>query len=424
MMSSDEDGPGINSGQFVIAVTAVGANVNIDEDGEDGATNVTPPATAAAPNPESTEDSEENNARTVNVLFPDYLAAGMHGVDNIDNGGVLIDDSVTGFAENADPAGNVSQVAKGDGVLPQSGTNLKLTKPAEGADKDTTSKNVGDLKVGNAEPVAFNHLTGQFTEALIATAAGGSDQTASWGGTPIIRPGVLNNNNDMVATTTEELDAVNVTTNDVVDYLTLTGVDSAANPLNQVGGVSIFSGGRLAEKDAGGNEALISNVVSGYQPEGGNEIENGTAYNRGLKGGALVLPALYPGGAETHQIMLLLSAADSFGGYKLIPAMTKYDVSLEDNMGNALSSPADDRVFGGATGPDLPTLGIIVEGIRVMVDAGDCGGTAIDGRWSLAHLTGLVPTASEGSGDFAGLDAMMDDMKNASPGSISSSAVR
>ena len=180
----------------------------------------------------------------------------------------------------------------------------------------------------------------------------------------------------------------------------------------------IVSGGRLAEKDAGGNEALISNVVSGYQPEGGNEIENGTAYNRGLKDGALVLPALYGGGAETHQIMLLLSAADSFGGYKLIPAMTKYDVSLEDNMGNALSSPADDRVFGGATGPDLPTLGIIVEGIRVMVDAGDCGGTAIDGRWSLAHLTGLVPTASSGSGDFAGLDAMMDAMKNASPGSI------
>ena len=57
-----------------------------------------------------------------------------------------------------------------------------LTKPAEGADSDTTSKNVGGLAVGNAQPVAFNHLTGHFTEALLSTAAGGSDQTASWGG--------------------------------------------------------------------------------------------------------------------------------------------------------------------------------------------------------------------------------------------------
>ena len=42
----------------------------------------------------------------------------------------------------------------------------------------------------------------------------------------------------------------------------------------------------------------------------------------------------------------------------------------------------------------------------------------IDGRWSLAHLTGLVPTATAGSGKFAGLGAMMDPMKNSSPGSI------
>ena len=40
-------------------------------------------------------------------------------------------------------------------------------------------------------------------------------------------------------------------------------------------------------------------------------------------------------------------------------------------------------------------------------------------RWSLADLTGLIPTASSGSGKtFAGLDAMMDPMMNASPGSI------
>ena len=84
--------------------------------------------------------------------------------------------------------------------------------------------------MGNAEPVAFNHLTGQFTEALIATAAGGSDQTASWGGTPIIRPGVLNNNNAMMVTDEED---GTVVVHEIVDYLTLTGVDSAAYEFNQ-----------------------------------------------------------------------------------------------------------------------------------------------------------------------------------------------
>ena len=63
--------------------------------------------------------------------------------------------------------------------------------------KDPTTKNVGDLNVDNAEPVAFNHLTGHFTEALVGSAEGGSDQTASWGGTPVIRPAVHNSDNMM-----------------------------------------------------------------------------------------------------------------------------------------------------------------------------------------------------------------------------------
>ena len=36
----------------------------------------------------------------------------------------------------------------------------------DGVAEDATSKNVGDLSVGNAEPVSFNHMTGNFTEAL------------------------------------------------------------------------------------------------------------------------------------------------------------------------------------------------------------------------------------------------------------------
>ena len=400
--TNDDDGPGRNSGHFVIAVTAVGANMALDENADKDNKDVT----AAAAN--STATSEENNARTVNVLFPAFLAADMHGTNNIDNEGTLKDVSVTAYD------------ADGDGSALVYGNNLALVKPGDDgaptnvaeSEKDLTSKNVGGLTVGNAVPVAFNHLTGNFTEALVGTDAGGADQTASWGGTPVVRPGVLNNNNMMMGAVAAE------TTDDVVDYLTLTGVDSALNDNNQ----DIVGGGRLAEKDGGGNEHLNKHTVVGYTGEGGNKIVDGVAFNRALTEGALVLPSLYGGGDETKQIMLLLSAADQYGGsgggYKLMAAMTKYNIVLMDSMGDALPNPADDRVFGGATGPDLPTLGIIVNGIRVMVDAGDCGGTMIDGPWSLAHLTGLVSTASSGSGKFAGLDAMMDSMMNAAPGSI------
>ena len=52
------------------------------------------------------------------------------------------------------------------------------------------SKNVGDLNIANAEPIAFNHLTGHFTEAFDSTVTSGTDQSASWGGSPVVRPAV------------------------------------------------------------------------------------------------------------------------------------------------------------------------------------------------------------------------------------------
>ena len=300
--------------------------------------------------------------------------------------------------------------------------NLKYTKfTAPDADpdaKDNTSKNVGDLGVGNAVPVAFNHLTGHFTEALVGTDAGGADQTASWGGTPVVRPAVMNR--------------INAGTR--ADYTALNGMDTTD-----------ATGGQLAEKDAGGMEGDVHAddfVVEGYLNAGGNKgetdqadppvattdqkIPNTRRDIRGLNGGALVLPALHGGGAETKQIMLLLSVADSFGdpgAYKLMPAMTGYTVTPMDQMGNPLDmkAGADAPVFGtGAEADDAatPSEAIIVNGISVMTNAdlAKCTGTAIDGPWTLSHLTDLVPAASAGGKDFAGLDAEIDPMMNASPG--------
>ena len=145
--------------------------------------------------------------------------------------------------------------------------------------------------------------------------------------------------------------------------------------------------------------------------------------------GGVVLPALY-GTGMTTQVAILLSVADDFGdprqgagGYKLIPAMTGYKVTLHDNMGDALPDPGtdDDPVFGGTASADAPAgTSIIVNGISVMTDANlaKCTGTAISGAWTLANLTELVPTAASGVEAFAGLDATLDPIMNATPGLI------
>ena len=384
-MSTDKKA-GKNSGRFVIAVTAVGANSAVDDNG-DG---------------DTADDGELNVRSTVNVLFPTALAKDMHGTDNIDNCGVLIRAADDGDADTKDtPLVHSEHGEKGvDDCSDGTGARAGDVIP-----KDPTSKNVGDLNVDNAEPIAFNHLTGHFTEALISTAAGGSDQTASWAGTPVTRPGV--NNTD------------NMTMLD--DYKTLNGVntDAETDPF----------GGRLAEKDGGATERIIVNTVAGYTSDGGNKIENGTAYNRGLTGGGVVLSALHGGGEETQHVIPLLSLADDFGDtakgkggdYKLISAMTGYKVTLMDNMGDALPDPAaaDAPIFGGVDDPETPAgVSIIVNGIQVMTDAdlAKCTGTMMNGAWSLASLTSIVPSASTGMKDFAGLDAMMDPMMNATPG--------
>ena len=398
------------NGHFVIAVTAVGANVDVD---------ITP---------DTVDDPVANEANTVNVLFPIFLAKDLHGTNNIDNCGVLKNDV-------PNDAGDDNATDPGDYNLTytKNGDNDCADGKTTGITADVTSKNVGLLSIDNAEPISFNHLTGHFTEALTSTADGGADQTASWGGTPVVRPAVDNPANTMLRS----------------DYTTLNGM----NPAEDEDG----AGGRLAEKDAAGKE--INTVpadfeVSGYlnvgdnleadtiatepptaSAAGGNgKILNGDRDYRGLTGGALVLPALHGGGDMAHQIMLLLSVADDFGDpargkggdYKLIPAMTGIDVVLIDPMGNPLDmeDAAGDSVFGGgaeADAADVASTTIIVNGVQVMTDAdlAKCTGTMIDGPWSLAHLTSLVPEASAGGVKFAGLDADgMDPMMTASPGWI------
>ena len=430
-MTNDDDGAGINSGHFVIAVTAVGASIGIDNtpDADDG--------TAID------RASERNQGETANILFPAFLVDGMHGTDNIDNCGNLTVANPNAAGADAaqnnlrytpfggDDGPNDCRKASGEGVTPV-------------VTADTTSKNVGDLSVGNAQPISFNHLTGHFTEALVSTGTGGADQTASWGGTPIIRPAVDDTANAGLARDIDD-GADAATTNS--DYQILDGGDETDRTASAT--EEGLNGGRLAEKDAGGAEAAIANHVRGYANRGGNMTPDTTAgddttaggkirntdpnddatrrMQRGLNMGALVLPALHGGGAESKQIMLMLSVADEFGGaggYKLMAAKTGFTVSLMDGMGDMLPDPtaASGPVFGGTDDPKAPSgIDIIVEGIRVMTDAdlSKCTGTMIMGPWMLTSLTDLVPAASAGDGKkFAGLDAMLDPMMSASPGWI------
>ena len=364
IMGSEKAG----NGHFVIAVTAVAAQVDVGDD-------------PAVP----------NEAETANALFPTSLAEDMHGMGNIDACGTI---RIT--------AGNATEDAD------EGHNNLMLINPADDeieCDDDMTSANVADWGVGDAEVIAFNHLTGHFTEALVGTGSGGSDQTASWGGTPVVRPVVDNRNNDNL---------------DNDDYQVLDGAPEAY----------------LAEKDAAGMGVNLTGdaveAETGYGAGTGNDgdpaIVSGPRTHRVINGGAMVLPSLSGVSEMSKQIMLLLSVADVMGGpgeYSLEPAMTAIDVTLMDAMGNELemmSAEADSGIVGGGTedsDADASSTTIIVNGINVMVNAGDCDGDAIDGPWTLGHLTSLVPEATAGHGDFTGLDdGGMEPMMNASPGWI------
>ena len=173
----------MGNGHFVIAITAVGANVMVDHTDDD------------------TDNATANTESTVNVLFPDFLAKGMHMTGNIDECGQLWAIADVAAAPTADPPTS--------GQDPLVYTKNLVTDKKDCDDTDISSKNVGGLTIANAQPIAFNHLTGHFTEALVGTDTGGGDQTASWGGTPVVRPAVTNR--------------LNAGTRD--DYTTLNGME-------------------------------------------------------------------------------------------------------------------------------------------------------------------------------------------------------
>ena len=353
MMTDPDMGAGFNSGRFVIAVTAVGANTVEDAD------------TAAI---------EGNAAPTVNILFPTYLAADLHGTNNIDNCGDIK------IAVGTTPEDN----------------NLMLTKSTEEDNEckkeDDSSKNVGPLSVGNAQPIAFNYLTGHHTTGQASSSGDGSDQTASWGVNALTRPALMSEDDGGMMLGTA--------------YTTLDGDADETRLAEKVhGGVAANNTrGAIATDD---DEADRNNRYAGDKI-----LENEPQIVRGINHGALVWSSLY-GADGTDQEVQFLSVADAFDGagkYKLMPAMTKYKVVLHDNAGGVFIVPgaeAGPNYRGGAgNGDPVASTDIVVAGIRVLTNAleGKCGGTMVAGGWNVTDLTDLSMAASEGTEDFMGLD--------------------
>ncbi len=249
-MSTDKKA-GTNSGHFVIAITAVGATVNIDSDDAGTAIDL---------------GTERNQGETANILFPTF-AEDMHGTDNIDNCGSLtvLNPNDAGTAANMNNLKHTMHGSKGvDDCSDGTGSRAGAAIP-----KDPTSKNVGGLTYNNALPISFNHLTGHFTEALATTDTGGGDQTASWGGTPVIRLAVANTANMGLARDVDT-EAADTPTNS--DYQILDGGNETSRTADAT--TEGLDGGRLAEKDAGGAESLDYNDVEGYTDAGDNKITN------------------------------------------------------------------------------------------------------------------------------------------------------
>ena len=213
IMGSEKAG----NGHFVIAVTAVAAQVEL--------------ATTTTTHRQRTPFSRRPWLRTCMGRATSTLAVSLRLLQGTDT-------------EDADDGDN----------------NLMLINPDPDGeiecDEDVTSANVADWGVGDAEVIAFNHLTGHFTEALVGTGEGGTDQTASWGGTPVVRPVVDNRDNDMMVGT---------------DYQVLDGDPEEAH---------------LAEKDAAGQGVNITTTAAagyavGTDNEAGDDlIESGDAHEQ------------------------------------------------------------------------------------------------------------------------------------------------
>ena len=362
---TSEEEAGFNSGRFVIAVTAVGANTVDDPD---------------------TGDNESNTAATANILFPTFLAKDMHGMDNIDNCGELKttvgttgeDNSLEYTKHGTDGANDCSQASDAAGA-------------------DDTSKNVGDLSIQNYQPVAFNDLIGHHTAAQILPDLG---EGIAWGVNALVRSAIS----------------------------TSGGADAAANrigaPYTVLDGTD---GVRLAPKVHGGAEEVNASTDSDNRADdsgaGGPVAQDPTdsENNRVVNGGALFWPTLYRTAHEEQRVQFL-SVADDYGDpgeYQLLAAKTLYKIELHDAMGNILSDPRSATPPVYAPVPDPPPgLHILVDGIGVLPNASpvDCMGNDRVEGWSLADLTDIVPSASMGGKDFAGLDAPVDPQANASPG--------
>ena len=374
MSFEDEDEKhhhGINSGRFLIAVTAVGAHSVDDED---------------------TADVDEGNSdsKVANILFPDFLAADLHGVGNIDNCGAITTD-----ANRNDQGSNVEYTENGsDGVLDCSKDNPASTNN----EADATTRNVGPLTVHNYEPLAFNYLLGHHTAAQVSSETGG----VSWGVNALVRPAVW---------TTRGRDSV---THGLIDspYTVLDGTDDTRLAPMLHGGAE---GDNAATDDDNRADDSGSGPPVALEP---TPSEN----NRVVTGGALLSSSLY-GSAHENQRVEFLSVADDYGDpgeYRLIAAKTLYKVMLFDAMGNTLPDPyLVEPVFGGFPAPEPPAgLHILVDGIGVRPNASvaECRGNDRVEGWSLADLTEIVPSAIAGTRDFSGLETLLDPAMNASPG--------
>lgn len=348
---STEKVPGFNSGRFLIAVTAVGANTP-----DDGSTKA---------------KIEINRNHTADILFPKFLAENMHGVDNIDAVGLgTAGDIYIGNDVINDPSGTTS-VPADTGVTEKNsvkyGVSYEFLAARGFADHDfgldddnnpdstssemekyDTRLNVGALLTyKTAEPISFNHLTGHHTVAQQSTVAGGLDQSAAWAVNALARPAV-DHKGEIITTDYQTLNGLghsatltnNANTPDdktddtkvtVALYPTVT-TDGVTSPReifeyqrrhapNTIKSVIRRLTGRLAEKGLGGAGSLQQFNVSGYR---GKKSENNTMHwdsnpstvtgklNRNISGGEAIWSSLH-GTDHQNQMVNLVSVADSFG---------------------------------------------------------------------------------------------------------------
>ncbi|MGH9341408.1 MAG: hypothetical protein ACRD1R_17935 [Acidobacteriota bacterium] len=366
------------------------------------------------------------------ILFSRELGNGLGGECNIDAQG-----GSTNFAPG--PAGNTSSTASSDSSTRNVGSTAGFSQ--------------NNLHVFNATAVSFNYLVGHQTTAVpkgfIEGAQSDQDQFLAYGVNAWTRPAIRINDNTNVEPTIDDNPQTDGSTGlsgdgwFVPDYRILMGSEANVKQSDTSTNITVINEFYLRNDVHGGNtfRAFFNFDTDTLGVGPGTNVDPVAGVGGGSNWGALAWTSIHgisSAAENANQRVEFLSIVDDYDGsknpgiavtiggiqirdrsYNLTGAETQYIVQVFDNNENQLTVSPETPI-GISPAPDVaPTanLRIIVDCLQVWINGVRDPDTRRDG-FSIENVGEITSLALDGSGDFAGLNATIDPLEDASQGWI------